>query len=73
MCVDILPACMSVHYRCTWCLQRPDEGINPETGITGGCESPFRESNSGPLGRVARVLNHYTISPDPLKLILTTR
>ena len=52
MCVDILPACMSVHRVLPGALRRPEEGVgSPGTGITDGCEPPCGcwESNPGPL------------------------
>ena len=39
MCVDALPAYMSVHHMCAWCPQKPEEGVrSPGTGGTDGCE-----------------------------------
>lgn len=34
-----LSACMSVYHMHVWCLQRPEEGVEPGTGaVTDGCE-----------------------------------
>jgi hypothetical protein len=27
MCMDALPACMSVYHICAWCLRKPEGGI----------------------------------------------
>jgi hypothetical protein len=39
VCMDVLPACISVHHLYAWCPQKPEEGIIfPGTEVTGGCE-----------------------------------
>ena len=38
---DFLPAHMSVHHVCAWCLQRPEEGFRClRTGVLNCCELP---------------------------------
>jgi hypothetical protein len=52
MCMGVLPAYMTLHHMCVWCLQRLEEGIGcPGSVVTSSCEPlcGFWESNSGPL------------------------
>ena len=52
MCIDVLPACVSVHYVHTWHPGSPEEGASsPGAGVT-DCKEPHVvcwESNPGPL------------------------
>ena len=50
--MGVLPACMSVHHKHAWCLQRPEEPARtPGTGVSDGCELAWGcwELNLGPL------------------------
>lgn len=39
MCTSVFPECVPVHHVCSWCPQRPVEGVTlPGTGVSGGCE-----------------------------------
>ena len=41
MCMNVLPACLSVHHMSAWCPGKPEEGIRfPRTGVTDGCKTP---------------------------------
>ena len=43
MCLNVLPACMSVYYVHACCLWASEEDVRaPGTGVTGGCNLPCR-------------------------------
>jgi hypothetical protein len=65
MCMNILPACMSVHHLCTWCLRRWEEHQSLGTGVMGPCEPPsgFWELNPDPLNPWAKSINQHTPLP----------
>ena len=52
MCMNVLPAYMSVHSMCAWGRQEPEKGVGSlGSRVTAGCELSCGcwESNLGPL------------------------
>lgn len=48
VCMNIFPACRSVHNVCIWCPQKTEEGIG--SSVTGyKLPRGYQESNLGPL------------------------
>jgi hypothetical protein len=51
LCMFVLPACMSVHHMCAWCLRKPEDSDPLEKVFTVSGEPSWRcwELNPGPL------------------------
>lgn len=51
MFMDVFLACVSIQHMSAWCSQRPEGVRSCRSGLTVGCEQPYKcsKSNAGPL------------------------
>jgi hypothetical protein len=73
MYMGVLPACVSVRYVYTWCLQRSEEGVrSPETGVSCKSLCGCWELSSSPLEEqpvLLSALMNYLSSPSEDSII----